>query len=157
MPLKSSQGLSVSACRTCPYGAVKGGGGSSRFDTEIGGRISDGVQSQATTCWIYSQGTTADHMYVRHTSVFQQTCPCLHRGICPCRTFKLQTTSDAQNILIKGCGSICLESASVKRQTLFIFLIFILKPCYDIIYTNKKELLHSYHSMGLSGIPVCVL
>lgn len=43
-----------------------------KANTETGERISDGVQSQATTCWIYSQGTTANHVYVKHTWGFQQ-------------------------------------------------------------------------------------
>lgn len=80
MPLKSSQGLSVSAC-TCLRRRKEAvrlvAGQMSPGDTEIGGRISDGVQSQATHVES-TQGTTADHVYVRHTSVFQQTC--LHCG-----------------------------------------------------------------------------
>lgn len=36
-------------------------------NTERCEKATDGGQSQATTCWIHSQGTTADHMYVKHT------------------------------------------------------------------------------------------
>lgn len=67
MPLKSFQLLLVFA-----YGArsVHLDHKDTLFDfgwpgnTERSDQIPDGVQSQATTSWIYSQGTTADHMYV---------------------------------------------------------------------------------------------
>lgn len=55
---------------------------------------------------------------------------------CSCRTFNLQTTSDAQDILKNSCGSISLKVPPVEGRHLFFFLFF--KPCYDISFTNKK-------------------
>lgn len=71
---------------------------------------------------------------------------------CSCRTSNLQTTSDAQNILNKGCGSIFLSPPG-RRQALFCSKTLL----YYFFFHHKKVLLHLYHSMGLSGIPVCIL
>lgn len=121
MPLKSFQGVSVfaSTCQRCLEGTcwperqliwcIYGRRWSSN-NTERSEKISDGVQSQATTCWIYSQGTTADHMYVKHTWVFLSAL-----WYCSCRIlfYKLLQMHEAS---WKGCGSIFLTPPG-KRQT----------------------------------------
>lgn len=55
---------------------------------------------------------------------------------CSCRTFNLQTTSDAQDILKKQLWKHLSESPPSGRQTFVLFFFF--KPCYDISFTNKK-------------------
>lgn len=137
MPLKSFQGLSVSAS-TCLQ-RQKGTKSTLRqfncgrwgqlSNTEIGEMISDGVQSQATTSWFYSQGTTADHMYVKYTWVSNKICTVV---LLMQNTFKLQTTSDAQNIL-KNLWKHLSQSTWQKAD------FHLLKPCYGVVFTNLKK------------------
>lgn len=107
--------------------------GNSQQLIQVSEKTSDGVQSQAITCRIYSQGTTADHMYVKHTWVSNKpicTVVLLMQNISFTNYFRC--TKPPEN----GRGSIFLSPPG-KRQTFFFF--FFLKPCYDIICTNTKR------------------
>lgn len=158
MPLKSFQGLWVFVLPTVPWGYMKHKEtahlvplwrrGWAR-NTETSETISDGVQSQATTCWIYSQGTTDDHMYVKHTWVSNKpicTVVLLLQNIEFTNYFRCTKHPE------KGHGSI-FSSPPGKRQTCFWSknpaLIFLL------ITKKKKGCIHTLVWVWV-WFPVCV-
>lgn len=118
MPAKSFHALSVlaSTCLQCqkdPWSSRR------RWsNTEISEKISDVVQSQATTCWIYSQGTTDDHMYVRHTWVSEQTY--LYGGAAHAEYFIYYFR--------------CTKHPEKRLRVHLVKGRHVLKSCYDIVF-----------------------
>lgn len=154
MPLKSFQCLLPAAYSAIRVHVDRGSNSSVSSVAGDGHKKQKFVKRLQIVC-------TARQQHVESTLKAQQLITCMSNILgfptnlsalqsCSCRVFHLQTTSDAQNLLKM------VVEASFWVHLLKGRLFFFLNPAM-ILLPIKKELLHSYHSMDLSGIPVCIL